>query len=68
VARMEQSRLFSLLKPMDSEKVARYGIRAMEHGKRVAIPGIANRMLTQSVRISPRRLVTTIVRKLQESR
>ena len=67
-AGMEQSRLFSLTKPMSSEEVARYGIRAMEHGKRVAIPGIANKLLTQSIRISPRRVVTTIVRKLQESR
>ena len=67
-AGMEESRLFKLSKPMPSEKVARYGIRAMERGKRVAIPGIANKLLTQSIRVSPRRLVTTIVRKLQESR
>ena len=67
-AGMEESRLFKLSKPMPSEKVARYGIRAMERGKRVAIPGIANKLLTQSIRVSPRRLVTAIVRKLQESR
>ena len=68
VAGMESSRLFNLSRPMSSEAVARYGLRAMQSGKRVAIPGIANKLLTQSIRVSPRRLVTTIVRKLQESR
>jgi short-subunit dehydrogenase len=68
VAGMESSRLFKLVKPMSSEAVARYGLRAMQDGKRVAIPGIANKLSTQSIRVSPRRLVTTIVRKLQESR
>ena len=68
VAGMESSRLFKLMKPMDSQAVARYGMRAMEHGKRVAIPGLANKLLTQSIRVTPRRLVTKIVRKLQESR
>ena len=68
VAGMSHSRLFNLLKPMRSADVARYGIRAMNRGQRVAIPGMANKLLTQSIRVSPRRLVTTIVRKLQESR
>ena len=68
VAGMESSRLFSLMKPMDSLSVARYGLWAMQHGKRVAIPGVGNKLLIQSNRVSPRRLVTTIVRKLQESR
>ena len=45
-AGMEESRLFNLSKPMPSERVARYGIRAMEHGKRVAIPGIATASVT----------------------
>lgn len=67
VAGMESSRLFNLSKPMSSAEVARYGYEAMKHGKRVAIPGMANKLLTQSIRVSPRRLVTSIVRKLQES-
>jgi short-subunit dehydrogenase len=68
VAGLESSRLFNLTRPMPSAEVARYGIRAMERGKRVAIPGLANKFVAQSTRVSPRRLVTTIVRKLQESR
>ncbi len=68
VSGMESSRLFSVTRPMNSEAVARYGIRAMQHGKRVAIPGVTNKLMAQSIRVSPRRLVTTIVRKLQEPR
>jgi uncharacterized protein len=68
VAGMESSRLFKISKPMDSAAVARFGYEAMKRGKRVAIPGIRNKLLTQSIRISPRWMVTTIVRKLQEPR
>jgi short-subunit dehydrogenase len=68
IAGMSKSRLFNLLKPMRSNDVARYGVRAMKRGQRVAIPGMANKLLTQSIRVSPRRMVTTIVRKLQENR
>jgi uncharacterized protein len=68
VAGMNESRLFSVTKPMSSRRVARYGVRAMLHGKRVAIPGVANKLMMQSLRVSPRRLVVALVRKLQEKR
>jgi short-subunit dehydrogenase len=68
VAGLESARLFNVVKPMSSDAVARFGLRAMQHGKRLAIPGVMNNIVVQSNRISPRRLVTTIVRKLQESR
>jgi len=55
-------------KPMSSAEVARAGYAAMRRGRRVVVPGVKNKLLTQSIRVSPRRLVTTIVRKLQESR
>ena len=67
VAGSEKSRLFKAKQPMSSAEVARYGYRAMLHGRRVAIPGAMNKLLAQSVRISPRRLVTVITRKLQEN-
>jgi short-subunit dehydrogenase len=68
IANMTASRLFNLAKPMSSADVARAGYEAMKRGRRVVIPGIKNKLLTQSVRVSPRRMVTMIVRKLQESR
>ncbi len=48
--------------------VARAGWEGMKRGKRLVIPGIANRVLVQAERVTPRRLVTAIARKLQESR
>lgn len=66
VAHVESSRLFRMAAPMSSMKVARAGYAALQRGRRVVIPGLRNWMLAQSVRVSPRRVVTTIVRKLQE--
>src|SRR5438105_2344041 len=68
VADMTTTRLFNIAKPMSSAEVARAGYEAMKRGRRVVIPGLKNKLLTQSIRVSPRRMVTTIVRKLQESR
>jgi short-subunit dehydrogenase len=52
---------------MSSADVAKFGYKALKKGKRVAIPGLQNKLLSQSVRFSPRRMVTLIVRKLNES-
>ncbi len=68
VANMTDSRLFTMMKPMTSLKVARAGYRAMMAGQRLVIPGISNKLLIQSMRVSPRRAVTAIVRKFQEKR
>ena len=68
VAKMTQSRLFTMMRPMSSEEVARAGFRGMMNGKRIVIPGAKNRMLVQSLRVSPRRTVTVLVRKFQENR
>src|SRR5206468_12638550 len=65
-ARLESSRLFNMAKPMSSAAVARVGYEAMKRGKRVVIPGMRNKLLAQSIRVTPRRMVTTFVRKLQE--
>jgi short-subunit dehydrogenase len=65
-ARLESSRLFNMAKPMSSAGVARVGYEAMKRGKRVVIPGIRNKLLAQSIRVTPRRMVTSFVRKLQE--
>jgi uncharacterized protein len=52
---------------MDAHEVAEDGYRALVAGKPVVISGVKNWLLTQSVRLSPRRLVTAIARKIQES-
>jgi short-subunit dehydrogenase len=63
-ANVEASRLFKMTRPARSSDVARAGYEAMKRGARVVVPGMKNKLLAQSVRISPRRLVTAIVRKL----
>jgi short-subunit dehydrogenase len=68
VAGMEQTRLFTLMNPMSSADVAKIGYEAMKRGRRVVVTGVMNKVLVQSIRISPRWMVTMIVRKLQESR
>src|SRR6266478_4925675 len=65
-AHMEKTRLFKL-GAMTSESVARIGLEAMLRGKTLVIPGIKNKLLAQSVRFSPRKVVTAIARKIQES-
>jgi len=51
---------------MDAHTVAEDGYRALMAGKPVVISGFKNWLLAQSVRFSPRRLVTAIARKTQE--
>lgn len=68
VSNMTNSRLFKMMKPMSPARVARAGYRGLMAGRRVVIPGAKNKLLVQSLRVSPRRVVTTVVRKFQESR
>jgi short-subunit dehydrogenase len=51
---------------MDARTVAEDGYRAMVAGKPVVISGFKNWLLAQSIRFSPRRLVTAIARKYSE--
>ena len=65
-ARMEGSRLFSLLKVMDPEDVARAGFEGLMKGEQVVIPGLGNRLLAESVRVTPRSVVPRLVRLMQD--
>lgn len=53
---------------MDARTVAEDGYRALMSGKPVVISGFKNWLLAQSVRFSPRRMVTAVARALQETR
>lgn len=64
-ADMEGSRLFQMGK-MPSADVARAGYRAMMKGKTLVITGLRNKLMAQSVRFSPRKMVTALARKVQE--
>jgi hypothetical protein len=65
---MNETRLFNLTKPMPSMDVALTGYRAMMRGKRVVVTGMTNKIGVQSLRVSPRAIVTKVVRALQETR
>jgi len=53
---------------MDPAPVAEAGYRGMMRGRAVVIPGVANKLLVQSIRIGPRWLVRAVTRWLQEGK
>jgi len=53
---------------MDAASVARAGWEAAKHGKGLVVPGTANKLLKEAVRLSPRRLVARAAGKLQKRR
>lgn len=67
-ARMSSSRLFTTFGIANAADVAEYGYDAMLHGKRLAIPGIRNKILAQANRLAPRALSARLARIAQESR
>ena len=67
-ADMGNSRLFTAFGIANPDKVAEYGVAAMMHGRRIAIPGIKNKIVAQSSRFAPRAVVAKISRMAQESR
>ena len=52
----------------DARAAARAGYLGMKRGRRVVVPGLANRILAQGVRFAPRRLLTAVTRRIQETR
>jgi len=63
----ENSVLFKKLHPMDPKTVALDGYRGLMEGKTLVISGLRNRLLAESVRLGPRKLVTAISRKVNET-
>lgn len=63
-ADMHDSALVKGKKLPTSEEVAAAGYRAMQRGQRVYIPGAMNWIMAQSVRFTPRNMVTLMVKML----
>ena len=53
---------------VDVREVARAGYEGMQRGQRIVIPGWKNRLGVEMLRVSPRAMVTRIVRKIQEKK
>jgi len=58
--------LLKRLRPMTAKAVARDGYRGLMKGKPLVISGFRNWLLAESLRISPRRVVTAVSRKILE--
>jgi uncharacterized protein len=63
---MEESALVKGKKLPTSKEVAEYGYKSMLYGKTVAIHGVMNYILANSVRFMPRAFVVAVTRKMQD--
>jgi len=68
LAGVEDTPLFTGRMVSDAATVARAGYAGAMKGKRVVVPGLANRILGLAARIGPSRLSTRVARRLQEKR
>ena len=67
-AYLEGTRMVTSPLLVDVRDVARIGYEGMERGKRIVIPGWKNFVGVQMLRVSPRSMVTKIVRRIQEKK
>jgi short-subunit dehydrogenase len=63
-AKIQKTRLLNVMSVMTSADVARAGYDGMMAGRTVVVPGLRNKIGVQSLRVSPRRVVTKIIRSL----
>ncbi|HEX5504886.1 MAG TPA: SDR family oxidoreductase [Thermomicrobiales bacterium] len=64
-AAMSDSRMLRYRLAMDAGAVARAGYRGMRRGRRVVVPGRANWLMAQAVRVAPRALLARAVHAAQ---
>jgi hypothetical protein len=67
-AKLDRSKLFSLLKPMSAEEVALIGYNEMMNGKTIILPGLLNKLSANSHRFFPRRLVNAVTYYIQSEK
>ncbi len=67
-AYLEGTRMANSPLLVDVRDVARMGYEGMNRGKRIVIPGWKNRVGVAMLRLSPRSVVTKIVRRIQEKK
>jgi short-subunit dehydrogenase len=65
---MEDSRLVKGRKLPTSAEVAAYGVKAMNRGDVVAVPGLMNKAMAASVRFSPRPAIRRIVHRVNDAK
>jgi uncharacterized protein len=65
-ADMNASALVKGKKLPSADEVAAAGYRAMQRGQRVFIPGVMNWLMAQSIRLTPRNIVTSMVKAMSK--
>ncbi len=65
-AALGESKLVKGKKMPTAREVAEFGYKALLEGKRVAIPGLSNKLQVFSARLMPRNLLTAVVRSMSE--
>ena len=67
-AKMQESMLFKRLAVADAASVAEQGFRGVMRGRAVVVTGMLNKMMVQSVRVTPRAVVRGLVLRMQGRR
>jgi short-subunit dehydrogenase len=67
-AAMEDSRLVKGRKLPSAAEVAAYGVKAMNRGDVVAVPGLINKAMAASVRFSPRPVVRRVAGRVNDTK
>ena len=67
-AAMESSRLVRNKRLPTAASVAAFGVKAMQRGDVVAVPGLQNKLFAASIRLSPRPVVRRLVHKMQAAK
>jgi len=67
-ADMQLSPLVANRKLPSAADVAGFGVKAMQRGDAVAVPGAMNKIMAASVRLTPRPVIRRLVRKMQETK
>ncbi|MBW4671229.1 MAG: SDR family oxidoreductase [Cyanomargarita calcarea GSE-NOS-MK-12-04C] len=65
-AAMEDSKIASVNRMMSTKSVAKIGYCGLMANKTVVIPGLRNKILTEVIRFTPRKLVTKVVKSMHE--
>ncbi|WP_318010802.1 SDR family NAD(P)-dependent oxidoreductase [Bacillus sp. RAR_GA_16] len=66
-ANLQKSKLFDG-GTMASRDVAKAGYEGFRKGKSIIIPGTQNKLLAKSIRFMPRKIVTSVVRRMQNEK
>ncbi|MBP9479161.1 MAG: SDR family oxidoreductase [Sebaldella sp.] len=67
-ANLENSKLFSIIKPITPEKVVTIAYKGMEKNKAIIIPGLSNKFIIFMSRFASRNLIVNMARKIQEKK